>query len=313
MAKEKAELFGPLCRSYSCTDWQCCPGIPAGYLSCLQRHPSLGLHSVWFNQGFLCTWMMCWAMQSCSVPLSGCSPSICACNARRQGRAVLALSWPALAFPQPAAAGRLSRKGTQLSCPDEKLLPASSAILCCCRHATSVYGHGSTNTGLQKARPSQRWPRLQEQELLGWFPDTPVSAEPGRNARHIMMASSSVVHLSSVGSQQIRPRHRLVTRLSEPGGATGRFPAALGHSSARHPCSKWALSSMESCPILKILPTQCAFPAQCGHLMVRAAPIHRWLQPRGRTRCLAALCWHPRHRAGPGKGQIEREVWLLPE
>lgn len=177
----------------------------------------------------------------------------------------------------------------------------------------SVYGHGNTNTGLQKARPSQRCPWLQEQELLGWFADTPEGAEPGRNARQVMLASSAVVHLSSVGSQQIQPQHRLVTRLSEPGGATGRFPAALGHGSARHPCSKRAPSSMESCLILRILPTQCASPAQCGLFMVGAAPIHRWLQPRGRTRCLAVLCWHPRHKAGPGKGQIEREVWLLPK
>lgn len=72
----------------------------------------------WFTWASLCTGMMCWAMQSCSVPLFGCSRGICACDVlqqkKRQGCPCSELASPCAwgsVFPQP----RLSRKGTQLS------------------------------------------------------------------------------------------------------------------------------------------------------------------------------------------------------
>ncbi|RLW05145.1 hypothetical protein DV515_00005339 [Chloebia gouldiae] len=113
-----------------------------------------------------------------------------------------------------------------------------------------------------------------------------VSAEPARNARQVMLASSAGVHLSSEGSPQIHlssegspqillssegslqrvtalPRCHHSRSLEEPQEA---FLLHWGHCIARHPCSKWTLSSMESCHILKLLPTQCVSPVQSNPL-----------------------------------------------
>lgn len=70
------------------------------------------------------------------------------------------------------------------------------------------------------------------------FQTAPVSAEPGRNTRQVVLASSAVLPLSSVGHCTFGHSIALSPPQSEPTGATGRFlctgdtPAANGHSQA---------------------------------------------------------------------------------
>lgn len=270
---------------------------------------------VCFNRGCLCTWVVCWASQSLSVPLFGCSRSISARTvlrpAGKAGLSLLRAAGPGARgelFPALPAARSLGTEGTQLSRSHGKLSLADYAVLCV-PGATSVYGRGIAKARLPKARPGRRWPRLQEHESLGWFPDSPVSAGAGSNAGRVRLAGSAAVPLSSVGSR--RCQHGLGP--ARPGlRSQGGFPAALGIGTAATPAANGRCRARKAAASSVSLPPGVS-PAQFTQLMVRAAPKRRRLQPRGRTRCSAALRGQPRHRAGAGKGQIERELGLLPK
>lgn len=166
---------------------------------------------------------MCWAMQSCPVPLLGCSRSLCACRALQpEGKAVPAPSWPGLgpgesAFPQPPCCQEAQEEGTPLLMGSSCWPVTPCSVFWC--HATSVYGHGIANTGFKKPGPASAGPARKNLSCLGGFQTAAVSAEPGSSARQVRLAGSAAVRLSSGGSLQIRPQH--------PWSSQGGFPAAL--------------------------------------------------------------------------------------
>lgn len=273
MLKRKLSSSAPICSHHSCAGWHYSLRSPSVYLAVFLWGSPLCVRS---SGGFICTWMVCGAMQSCSVPGFGCSRSICACNALHpRGKAGLSWHWagqppcPGRVYSlSPPAARRLRRKGMQLSCSDVKVLLANYAIICIPGAMPPWFmDMASLTQGFKKPSPASAGPGCRSTRCLDGFQTPLASAVAGRNAGQVTPSTSAVTHLRSVGLLQIQSQHLLVSVAAGAWRSCGKgFLLHWGSSIASHPCSKWALLSVESCCILNLLLShRMHLPSAGGH------------------------------------------------